>query len=131
MRGMEAKKTCPACGGTMEYERVVYLEGGPGPNSDTLPAAPGMELYICPTCGRGELYLPQKALERRKEARWEEEEDRAWLRDFQEKVKAGEIAPQLFLCPTCGNPRRDRTCPFCGSVVDLKTMEEICPGKPS
>lgn len=79
----------------------------------------------------GELYLPQKALERRKEARREEEEDRAWLRDFQEKVKAGEIAPQLFLCPTCGNPRRDRTCPFCGSVVDLKTMEEICPGKPS
>ena len=94
--------------------------------ADLLPAAPGMELYICPTCGRGELYLPQKALERRKE-----EEDRAWLRDFQEKVKAGEIAPQLFLCPTCGNPRRDRTCPFCGSVVDLKTMEEICPGKPS
>lgn len=115
----------------MEYEHVVYLEGGPGPNSGTLPAALGMELHICPTCGKGELYLPQKELERRKEARREEEEDRAWLRDFQEKVKAGEIAPQLFLCPTCGNPRRDRTCPFCDSVVDLKTMEEICPGKPS
>ena len=64
----------------MEYERVVYLEGGPGPNSDTLPAAPGMELYICPTCGRGELYLPQKALERRKD-----EEDRACSGTFRRR----------------------------------------------
>ena len=89
-----------------------------------------MELHICPKCGKGELYLPQKALERREAERREEEADRAWLLDFQKKVKAGEISARIFICPTGGNLRRDRKCPICGSVVDLETMEETCPGDP-
>ena len=113
----------------MEYERLVRMEGWPDPNSDHLPAFP-MELHICPKCGRGELYLPQEELERRETERREEEEDRAWLLGFQERVKAGEISSQIFVCPTCGYPRRERKCPVCGSVVDLETMEETCPGDP-
>ena len=118
----------------MEYERLVRMEGWPDPKSDHLPAFP-MELHICPKCGRGELYLPQEEMERRETERREterreEEEDRAWLLGFQEKVKAGEISSQIFVCPTCGYPRRERKCPICGSVVDLKTMEETCPGDP-
>ena len=56
---MREKKRCPACGGAMEYERLVRMEGWPDPNGDHLPAFP-MELHICPKCGRGELYLPQE-----------------------------------------------------------------------
>ena len=79
---------------------------------------------------QGELYLPQEELTRRETEQREEEADRAWLLDFQKRVKAGEISPQLFICPTCGNLRRDRKCPICGSVVDLETMEETLPGDP-
>ena len=121
---MGEKKTCPACGGAMEYERLVRMTGWTDPGS--FP----MELHTCPKCGRGELYRPREELERRAAERREEAEDRAWLLAFQEKVRAGEISPQLFLCPTCGNLRRDRKCPICGSVVDLKTMEETMPGDP-
>ena len=127
---MEEKKICPACGGAMEFERLVRLEGWSGPNGDALTSVTGMELHLCPRCGRGELYLPRQEVERREQERREEEEDRAWLAEFRKKVDSGEIAPQIFICPTCGNPRRDRTCPICGSVVDLKTMEEIRPGDP-
>ena len=81
--------------------------------------------------GRGELYLPQEELTRRETEQREEEEDRAWLLGFQEKVKAGEISSQIFVCPTCGYPRRERKCPICGSVVDLETMEETLPGDPN
>lgn len=126
---MGERKVCSACGGEMEYERLVRMESWAGPSSDPLPAFP-MELHICAKCGKGELYLPQEELERRETEQREEEEDRAWLLDFQEKVKAGEISSQIFVCPTCGYPRRERKCPICGSVVDLETMEETLPGDP-
>ena len=126
---MREKKLCPACGGEMEYEQLVRMEGWSDPEGGHVSAFP-MELHICAKCGRGELYLTQERLERRKEERREEEEDRAWLLAFQEKVEAGDISSQIFLCPTCGTPRRERKCPYCGSEVDLKTMEEIVPGSP-
>ena len=129
MNGMGEKKTCPACGGAMEYERLVRMEGWPDPNSDHLPAFP-MELHICPKCGRGELYLPQEELGARARRRAEEQEAGRFLQDLREKLAAGELTAELFPCPTCGFPRRDRVCPICGSVVDLKTMEETCPGDP-
>lgn len=108
---MEEKK-CPACGAALEFEREVSLDGLV------------LELHLCPDCGRAELCLPQKALE----VREEEASGRTWLREFQEKVKAGEMTAAPFLCPTCGNLRRDRVCPVCGSVMDLGTMEELESG---
>lgn len=121
---MDEGKKCPACGAVMEFEREAVLSG------DGDGTGVRMELWLCPDCGRGELYLPQDDLERRKREGREEEKNRAWLRAFQEKVRAGEMTAAPFLCPTCGNLRRDRTCPICGSVVDLTAMEELKTGDP-
>ena len=117
---MEQGKKCPVCGGEPVFEREVRLGGADGT---------ALELWLCPDCGRGELYLPQRELEARARAR-EEEAGGDWLRAFQEKVRAGEMTAAPFLCPTCGNLRRDRVCPICGSVMDLGAMEETEAGDP-
>ena len=58
---MEEKKTCPACGGALEYDSRCPL------------GSRELELYLCPDCGRAELYEPEGARARR---RAEEQEAR-------------------------------------------------------
>lgn len=114
---MQEDKTCPACGGALAYEGRITLGGRV------------LELYLCLSCGRGELYLPQREREERARARREAAADQAWLQEFQEKVRGGLLSAVPFLCPTCGALRREASCPHCGSVVDLETMEEKRPGR--
>ena len=111
---MPEPKTCPACGGKLEYDSRCAL------------GSRELELYLCPDCGRAELYEPEGARARR---RAEEQEAGRFLQDLREKLAAGELTAELFPCPTCGFPRRDRVCPICGSVVDLETLPELQPGE--
>lgn len=54
-----------------------------------------------------------------------------WRQFLQEKIAAGLVAEEPFRCPTCGLMRRNRICPVCGSVMDLKTMTETVHGDES
>lgn len=113
---MERSKHCPLCGGGLAFVKEVTLECAPL----SLGGRETVALYLCPVCGRYELYRPAEPAQ--------DEEEQSWLRNFQEKVRAGQMAAAPFLCPTCGNLRRDRTCPICGSVVELSSLEELRPG---
>lgn len=115
MTVMEEKKTCPACGGALEYDSRCPL------------GSRELDLYLCPDCGRAELYEPEEERIRRRN---EERETQDFFQSLRARLAAGEITVELFPCPTCGFPRRDRVCPVCGSVMDLGTMEELCPGDP-
>ena len=51
-----------------------------------------------------------------------------WRQLLQEQIAAGLVAEEPFRCPTCGLMRRNRICPVCGSIMDLKTMTETVHG---
>lgn len=54
-----------------------------------------------------------------------------WQQLLQEQIAAGLVAEKAFHCPTCGAIRRNRICPVCGSVMDLKSMTETVHGDES
>ena len=54
-----------------------------------------------------------------------------WQQILQEQIAAGLVAAEPFRCPTCGETRRNRICPVCGSVMDLKAMTETVRGDES
>ncbi len=57
--------------------------------------------------------------------------DMDWHKLLQKQIAAGLVAAEAFHCPTCGAMRRNRICPVCGSVMDLKTMTETVHGDES
>ena len=65
--------------------------------------------------------------------KWKRSEHREWdwQQSLQEQIAAGLVAAEPFRCPTCGETRRNRICPVCGSVMDLKTMTETVHGDES
>lgn len=54
-----------------------------------------------------------------------------WQEILQQQIAAGLVAAEAFRCPTCGIMRRNRICPVCGSIMDLKTMTETVHGDES
>lgn len=54
-----------------------------------------------------------------------------WQELLQEQIALGVVAAEPFRCPTCGEIRRNRICPVCGSVMNLKTMTETVHGDES
>lgn len=54
-----------------------------------------------------------------------------WHQLLQEQIAAGLVAEEPFRCPTCSTMRRNRICPVCGSIMDLKQMTEIVHGDES
>ena len=54
-----------------------------------------------------------------------------WQEILQQQSAAGLVAAEPFRCPTCGTMRRNRICPVCGSIMDLKTMTETVHGDES
>ena len=57
--------------------------------------------------------------------------DLVWRQLLQEQIAAGLVAEEPFRCPTCGLMRRNRICPVCGSIMDLKQMTETVHGDES
>ena len=54
-----------------------------------------------------------------------------WQEILQQQIAAVLVAAEPFRCPTCGTMRRNRICPVCGSIMDLKTMTETVHGDES
>lgn len=54
-----------------------------------------------------------------------------WQEILRQQIAEGLVAEEPFRCPTCSTMRRNRICPVCGSVMDLKTMTETVRGDES
>ena len=113
-------RRCAACGGALGFVMQTNLVG-----VGIFPDNKAVSLYQCRDCLRYEFYPPSPLDEAEDEFDAVEAENRRWLEEFQEKVKAGLITAQPFVCPQCGNLRRDRVCPHCGCMVDLQTMKVV------
>ena len=118
-----AERHCAACGGELGFIMQTQLAGRQV-DRILMTETVWMSVYQCKACQRYE-FFPPSPLDGQSGYDAQEEADRTWLREFQEKVKAGLITAAPFVCPQCGNMRRDRVCSHCGCVMDLKTMTVV------